>query len=108
MTAFDALRAAYTSGVVITAEADRLILRGRGQLPARVRAALAADKPAILALLAEQGIGQHDDYGSPEPRRYAVPPGCIARGACHRLGPCDAFLTGTPPCGLATRREEAA
>ena len=93
MALHETLRAAFAAGVELWLDAGRLHYRSQGPLPAALKAQLTAHKPAIIALLVAQGVGKQDDYGMFDgepatPKRYPFPRGCIAQGACVRLGWC--------------------
>jgi len=99
MAALDAVRDAYRAGVQINTDGERLLLSGRGELPPELRAALVAHKPAIVTILTVYGVGEDDGYGEYEgvragPKRFATPSGCLASGACARLGWCQRSLDG--------------
>jgi len=88
------LRSVYRDGLRI-AQVDGATPVVRGGAPSpELKVDLKEHKAAILDMLKAQRIGERDDgYASPVPRRYVVPPSCLAERACSRLGPCGHFLT---------------
>jgi hypothetical protein len=99
MSLLESVRRAYACDVLLTTDGERLLLSGRGELSAELRAALLANKPGIIAALIAFGVGSDDGYGEFEgeragPKRFATPSGCLAAGACARLGWCERALAG--------------
>ncbi len=92
MSTLDLLRRLYCNGSDIGIDGDGIRLSGH-PVPDELLAELKARKPDVLAELTTQRLGTLDaDFASAVPRRYVVPPGCLAQRACHRLGPCSRWL----------------
>lgn len=97
-------------GLTVTAEGDRLVVRGpRAAAPIADR--LVAAKPAVLAALANRHADLDHQENSvwwtdrlPEgsgPILHLPPWSCIAPSACSRLGPCDRHGAGQA-CQITT------
>lgn len=88
----DVLRLLYLEGLRIeTAATGAPVVKGGTPSP-DLQDRLKAGKEHVIAVLTDQAIGS-DDPGFALPRRYVVPPGCIAERACARLGWCGEALT---------------
>lgn len=93
------LARATAAGLTVTADGDRLVIRGPKGADAIARD-LIAQKPAVLAALAaeppEAVAVWWDDRGTAAPVRHLPPRGCLAPRVCSRIGPCERRDAGRP------------
>ncbi len=109
MTYHDAVRRAYAASIDLIRDGESVKIRSVvDPPPAAILTELRRHRGEIVAALTEQRIGERDGYASALPRRFLVPPGCIAAGACHRLGQCDRYAAGQPCLVGEVEREDAA
>ena len=98
-------RRLYVAGVTLELIGDGTIRLSGQPVPDALLGDLKAHKPAVLALMTAQRLGDGDDgFASSVPRRYVVPADCLADRACARLGPCGHYLTRRP-CGTSERTD---
>jgi hypothetical protein len=95
MNAVNLFRILYAARVTVTPAPDGMV-EATGPLTPSIRELIRTNKDTIRHALEEQGIGDRDDPPWTDPRRYVIPPSCIAPLACHRLGPCGPPATLTP------------
>jgi hypothetical protein len=86
MDIFSVFRVLYHAGIRLT-PAENGDVDAVGPLTEDLRELIKTYKPALVRELTHQQIGLRDGNSGGVPHQYVVPPACIARGACHRLGP---------------------
>jgi hypothetical protein len=78
-----------TEGEVFLTETNTVRITGKS-VPKGLITPLREQKQEIAEILEAQGVGRNNDgLNSPVPRRYVVPPACLAERVCARLGPCS-------------------
>lgn len=87
------IRQLYVAGVEVSLTKSNTVRITGQSVPKGLIAQLQEHKEEIIRILQAQGVGTDEDgFDSPLPRRYVVPPACIATRACARLGPCSQSL----------------
>ena len=94
MSVYELFRTLYRAGVVVLPAEDGGI-DAEGPLTDPLRELIRNNTKVLRAELNRQQIGERDDYPSPLPRRYVVPPYCRVKDTCHRLGACGPPATCT-------------
>jgi hypothetical protein len=84
----DTLRATYLEGVRIDLTAEGVPTVTDGTPSPDLLARLRTHRTDLLAIVTAQGIGTNPEDRS-TPRRYVIPPDCLAANPCSRLGWCS-------------------
>ena len=86
----DLLRQLYVADAEVSlTETNTVRITGQS-VPKSLITPLREQKQEIAQILEAQGVGRNKDgLNSPVPRRYVIPPACLADRICARLGPCS-------------------